>query len=76
MIANESVDNRSVSIPLYARSGIREAWLVNLVDGVVEVHRDPTPQGNRLVRRAGPAEMISPEAFPEVEMSVAEILGE
>ena len=65
-----------MSNPLYARSGIREAWLVNLVDGVVEVHRDPTPQGNRLVRRAGPAEMISPEAFPEVEMSVAEILGE
>lgn len=76
-VADSSLSfDRQTKIPLYARSGIREAWLVNLVDGVVEVHRDPTPQGYRLVRRAGPAETISPEAFPEVEMSVAEILGE
>ena len=27
---------------LYARAGIADYWVVNLVDGVLEIHRDPT----------------------------------
>jgi Uma2 family endonuclease len=28
---------------LYARSGVQDYWIVNLIDRVLEVYRDPTP---------------------------------
>jgi Uma2 family endonuclease len=33
--------DRDMKVPLYAGSGIPECWLVNLVGGAVEVHREP-----------------------------------
>jgi Uma2 family endonuclease len=39
--------DRSVKVPLYARSGIPEYWIVNLVDECVEVHRDPDARAER-----------------------------
>jgi Uma2 family endonuclease len=35
--------DRQVKASLYAWAGIPEYWIVNLVDGVVEVYREPTP---------------------------------
>jgi Uma2 family endonuclease len=35
--------DRDVKGSLYARAGIADYWIVNLVDRVVEVHRDPRP---------------------------------
>ncbi len=29
----------------YAQHGVPEYWIVNLVDGVIEVHREPSPDG-------------------------------
>lgn len=34
--------DRGVKLPLYARSGVPEAWLVNIPEGVVEVYSDPS----------------------------------
>jgi Uma2 family endonuclease len=34
-------EDRDVKAPLYAESGIPEYWIVNLVDRVVEVYRQP-----------------------------------
>src|SRR5919204_75377 len=33
--------DRDDKFSLYARAGIAECWLVDVVDGAVEVHRDP-----------------------------------
>lgn len=35
--------DRNVKARIYARAGIPEYWLVNLVESCVEVHRDPDP---------------------------------
>ena len=35
------VKDRTVKIPLYARSGVPEAWLVNIPEEQVEVYSDP-----------------------------------
>ena len=50
--------DRQTKAALYARAGIPEYWIVNLVETAVEVHRDPDPatgtyrvRGGRLVRR-------------------------
>ncbi len=37
--------DRDVKLPLYARSEIAEAWLVDLGEGVLEVHDRPSPAG-------------------------------
>ena len=33
--------DRETKGPLYARAGLPEYWIVNLVDGALEVYRDP-----------------------------------
>ena len=37
--------DRKTKARIYARAGIPDYWIVNLVDGVVEVHRDPSDRG-------------------------------
>jgi len=51
---------------IYAAAGIRDYWVVNIPDQVVEVRRDPRATGyESLTRYSGPQE-IRPLAFPDV----------
>jgi Uma2 family endonuclease len=75
-VADSSLDfDREVKGPLYAEAGIREYWIVNLVDDCIEVHRDPHGGGYRDVRTAGRGDTIRMLAFPQVELTTDEILG-
>ena len=72
--------DRRVKLPLYACAAIPETWL--LVVGAVpsrwialEVHRDPTPDGYRQIRRLRRGQRLSPLALPNLEVSVDELLG-
>ncbi len=67
--------DREVKAPLYARHGITELWIVNLVQRHSLIYRDPTPQGYATTRVAHLGEMVGPLAFPDVEIAVADILG-
>lgn len=67
--------DRRVKIPLYARAGIREVWLVDLTGDRVEVHRDPTAGGYSQVRALGRGESLVPQAFPDLTIAVADLLG-
>ena len=66
---------REVKLPLYARHGIAEAWLVDLPGEKVVVYSLPSLQGygDRQVYKRG--QTISPRAFPEVRIAVNDILG-
>jgi len=66
--------DRGVKIPLYTRSGIPEVWLVALVDGWMEVYREPSPTGYQSIQRVLPGEIVSPFAFPDVMLDVSVIL--
>lgn len=61
---------------LYAEAGIREYWVVDLIDDVVRVNRHPDPAARRYrttsVARSGAT--IAFEAFPDGLFSVEEIL--
>jgi len=61
-------------LPAYGRAGVAEAWIVNLNDSTVEVHREPhfTGYGSKTILRAG--DKISPLAFPDAALDVAELL--
>jgi len=67
---------------LYARGGVRDYWIVNLVDRALEVYRDPGPDPAapygwryREVERLGPAAAVSPLALPTVCVAVSDLLS-
>jgi Uma2 family endonuclease len=67
--------DRQTKIPLYAAQGIAEVWLVDLTAGAVEVFRDPSPAGYREVLRLKRGEEVAPLAFPDLALSVEDLLG-
>jgi Uma2 family endonuclease len=67
--------DREVKVPLYARFGIQETWLVDVEQGLIEVYREPNPEGYRQVRTLRRGEHLSPQAFPELILTVDELLG-
>ena len=67
--------DRSSKIPLYAAANIAEVWLVDLETNAVEVYRQPSGGGYGDVQRLTPGDHVSPSAFPEVSLAVADILG-
>jgi len=74
-VADSSLEtNQQSKMPLYARCGIPEAWLVDLVKGILEVHRDPGLDGYRSVQRLRRGDRIAPLAFPDFEIAVESIL--
>jgi Uma2 family endonuclease len=76
-VADSSVRfDREEKLPAYARAGIIEFWLVNLVERIIEIYREPSPTGvYGLIARAQPGENIAPAAFPDAVLSVAELLS-
>lgn len=67
--------DRDVKIPLYARYGISEVWLVDLSSRSIEVYRDPDPEGYRDIQLAMPGRSIAPQAFRDLELVVEEVSG-
>ncbi len=66
--------DRTVKIPLYAKAGVRESWLVDLGGQCVEVYRNPTRDGYRDMQRAARGQRYSMEAFPDLIFSVDDVL--
>jgi Uma2 family endonuclease len=72
--------DRGDKASLYARAGVVDYWIVNLVDRVVEVHRDPQPASARYgwrytsIRAARPGETVTPLALPEASVPVVDLL--
>ena len=66
---------RSVKIPLYARAGIPEVWLVNLPDELIEVYRNPADGGYAEITSISRGETLTPLLLPGAGLSVADVLG-
>jgi Uma2 family endonuclease len=75
-VADTSVAyDRSKKLPLYARAGIPEYWLVDLERGVLEVYRSPAGDGYAEVHELGAGARVAPASLPDAELDVGEILG-
>ena len=75
------VFDRQQKSSLYARAGIRDYWIVNLVDRLLEVHRDPEPDPSapygwryRSVTALAPPALVTPLAFTSSRIAVADLL--
>lgn len=67
--------DRVIKRPLYARAGIPEYWIVNLVDGEVEICRQPGASGYAQVQTARRGDVIEPALLSGVTISVSDLLG-
>jgi Uma2 family endonuclease len=67
--------DRSTKLRFYAAAGILEYWVVDCTAEAVEVHRTPGPDGYRDVRLVTGQATLSPQAFPDVALSTAEIFA-
>jgi len=59
---------------VYAEAGIPEYWIVNLVESVLEVYRDPYGAVYRDIRRVSPDEVVSLLAAPGGAVKVSDLL--
>lgn len=67
--------DREGKLPIYAAAGIREVWLINLPERVVEVYTKPDGRRYTSMRRVRPIETLAPEAFPDAVVDVSKLLG-
>jgi len=66
---------RETKLPLYAASGIPEAWIVDLVEDRVEIHSDPGAAGYGAISRARRGERMVSPTVPNLAFDVAEVLS-
>lgn len=72
--------DRGAKASLYARAGVADYWIVNLIERVVEIHHDPQPTsaaygwhyGSIRVARSG--DSLTPLAAPGASMRVVDLL--
>ena len=74
-VSDSSVDyDRNEKLLRYARAGIPEVWLTILPDRVIEVHTEPAGGRYTQMRTFHPGDTISLACFPDIALSVDEIL--
>jgi Uma2 family endonuclease len=65
--------DRAVKLPLYGRAGIAEVWIVNLVDGTLEIYREPHFAGYAHSQILQKGESAAPSHFPDAVIEVNKI---
>lgn len=69
------VDDRNVKVPIYARAGILEVWLLDVQAKVLTAYRNPSPVGYQVIREYRRDDSIAPIAFPDRPISLADLIG-
>jgi hypothetical protein len=67
--------DRRVKIPIYARAGVPEAWLLDLTADQVEVYRAPAAERYGQARVFGRGASLIALAFPDTAITVDDLLG-
>jgi Uma2 family endonuclease len=67
------VYDRTVKLPLYAKAGVPEVWIVDLTTAAVEIHRQPSATGYRHHQRITEGRLV-PAAFPDMKLELTEVL--
>lgn len=71
-IADSSlVYDRDRKVPLYARYGIPEVWIIDLQSSKLTIYLEPSRDGYRKILQPAPADDVSPTLLPEVKVGFA-----
>ncbi|MDG4597268.1 MAG: Uma2 family endonuclease [Candidatus Contendobacter sp.] len=65
--------DRDTKVPLYAKAGIPEVWLLDLMSQRVAIYRHPSADGYRQIQFPAPEELISPSLLPELTLRIADL---
>lgn len=75
-VANSSLRyDRKVKLPLYARHGIPEVWIVNLAGGQIEICRQPEGETYTQISRAARDDSVAPSLLQGLAFSVRALIG-
>jgi Uma2 family endonuclease len=75
-VADSTIDSdRELKIPLYAEDRITEVWLIDINSACIEVYRYPIANGYQEIQKFCRGQKLSILAFPDVSITVDEILG-
>jgi len=75
-VADTSLDyDRNVKLPLYARGGIPEAWLMVLPKGIIEIHSQLRNGKYQKVQRLKRGKTLVSSAIPGFSCKVEDLLG-
>lgn len=66
--------DRQRKLPLYARFGIPEAWVVVLADHALEVYREPVDGRCAVAQVLHAGDVVAPTAAPDVAVDVGTLL--
>jgi Uma2 family endonuclease len=64
-----------IKLPLYARAGIPETWLVNLATETIEAHSGPASDGYRKTLRAKRGEKLESNSVSGLKVAAEDVLG-
>ena len=67
--------DRGVKLPLYARSGVREVWIVDLSSEAVETYSEPKGDSYARSESVGLGGELSPAALGDISLPVRQILS-
>jgi Uma2 family endonuclease len=67
--------DRRVKVPLYARAGIPEVWIVNLADERVEMFADPSGGAYQTAAAFSRGEEVQSRSLAALRLNVSEIFG-
>jgi Uma2 family endonuclease len=65
--------DRGEKADLYASAGVQDYWIVNVIDHTVEVFRNPTAGRYRQMQTFKEGDVVSPFAFPDIQLHVADV---
>lgn len=68
--------DRNKKARVYAQAGIGDYWILNMQKKRLEVRRQPTEEGYSSLTLLSPEQSLSMLAFPEIELKVADLLGD
>ena len=75
-VADSTVESdRSYKMPLYAKAGIAEAWLVNLPDEKIELYAEPADGAYQFASDFKRGEDVQAHGIADLYVPVADVLG-
>jgi Uma2 family endonuclease len=67
--------DRLLKLPVYARNGIREVWIIDVKDDAIYMHRQPSAEAYLSFETKRRGDVVAPEAFPDFAIKVDDLLG-
>lgn len=75
-VADSTVESdRGYKIPLYAKAGIREVWLVNLPAEAVEIYAEPVGGAYQIIRQVKRGEDAQAHTITGLHVNIAQVIG-